>query len=204
MAFQKGQNPNHPKKGASTKAEPLRDIAMIERIKQSLLAKKQFRNYALFGLGINTGLRASELLSLRIYQVKYLTVGDVLDVKQSKTQDYRMIVLNKAAVGYVRFWLSHHPHQYGDNSYLFPSLRYGKLGVPALSRLVKRWCTENGCYGRFSSHSLRKTWGYDQRINGASLALIARAYGHTSEAQTLRYIGITDEEVRHMYLRRNL
>lgn len=200
MAFQKGQNPHHPKKGSSTKADPIRDTALIARIKRHLLATGQYRNYGLFTLGINTGLRANELLSLRIYHVKYLKAGEILDLKQRKTDEYRMVLVNNPVIEALDIWLSHHPQQRGDKSFLFPSLRYGMLGVPALCNLVKRWCVENGGHGKFSSHSLRKTWGYHQRINGAPLVMISRAYGHKSEAQTLRYIGIMADEVRSLYM----
>jgi len=66
--------------------------------------------------------------------------------------------------------------------------------------MVKDWCCEAELQGNFGSHSLRKTWGYHQRIsNQASVALLMRAFGHKSEAQTLTYLGIEDDEVRQLY-----
>jgi hypothetical protein len=57
-------NPNHPKKGSSIKVEPIRQKAAIQRIKAALLHGGKHRDYCLFVLGINTALRANELLGL--------------------------------------------------------------------------------------------------------------------------------------------
>jgi integrase len=51
----------------------------------------------LFSLGINTAYRASELLAIKVGDVRHLQPGDVLTRKQSKTQKYRGVVLNAAA-----------------------------------------------------------------------------------------------------------
>ena len=201
MAFKTGQNPNHPKKGSSIKVEPIRDLTAIAQIKQILLEARQYRNYGLFVLGINTAWRANELLSLTVGQVRYLNAGDVLDLKQSKTDAYRMVMLNKSGIAAIKLWLHHYKNIKGDNSPLFPSMQFGRLGVPALCNLVKTWSTKAGLAGQYGSHTLRKTWGYHQRVTfGEPLVLISRAFGHSSEAQTLRYIGLLPEEVTNLFL----
>ena len=159
MAFTAGQNPNHPKKGANLKVEPVRDPEVIAAIKGNLLAAGQYRNYCLFVLGINTTWRANELLSLTIGHVKDRKAGDILDLKQSKTDAYRMVLLNKTSVSAIALWLEHYPHSRhsGDKAPLFPSSKFSRLNVPALCNLVKKWCTEAGLSGQYGSHTLRKT-----------------------------------------------
>ncbi len=61
---QKIKNPNHPEKGSSIKVEPIRELRDIRSIKK-LLADNP-RNLCLFTLGINTNLRASDLLSITV------------------------------------------------------------------------------------------------------------------------------------------
>lgn len=51
---------------------------------------------------------------------------------------------------------------------------------------------------------MRKTFGYHAVMNGASLRLLMDLFNHSSEAQTLRYIGITEEQKREVYLNSNL
>ena len=130
-----------------------------------------------------------------------LAAGDTLHLKQSKTDEYRTVLLNAVAVESIQLWLEHYDFKICVKAPLFPSRQFGRLGVPALCNLVKRWCWSAGAAGNYGSHSLRKTWGYHQRMNGASVALISRALGHTSEAQTLAYLGILSEEIRALYLR---
>ena len=67
-------NKNHPKKGSQIKVEPIRKAKDINLIKKHLSNKP--RDLALFVLGINTNLRASDLLRLTVGQVKYLNEGN--------------------------------------------------------------------------------------------------------------------------------
>ena len=46
-----------------------------------------------------------------------------------------------------------------------------------------------------------KTWGYHQRkSNDAPMPVLMRAYGHSSEAQTLEYLFIQERELRDLFL----
>ncbi|MBV1873869.1 MAG: tyrosine-type recombinase/integrase [Gammaproteobacteria bacterium] len=195
----KGRNDNHPRKGSSIKVQPIRSFEAIAAIKAHLYG--QPRNLCLFTLGINTAYRASELLSLTIGQVAYLKAGDVLDIKQQKTSEYRMAVLNTVAVNSIQNWLACHPSSMATAP-LFQSQRGRKaLSVAAVNRLVKSWCGDIDLSGNFGSHTLRKTWGYHQRThNHASVALLMRAFGHASEAQTLDYLCILPDEITALYL----
>ena len=196
----KGRNDNHPKKGASIKVQPTRDLESIQSIKQNLA--NQPRNLCLFTMGINTAYRANELLSITVGQVAHLQAGDILDIKQSKTNEYRSTVLNAVTVEALQSWLSVHPKAKNPQAPLFISEdSKGKaLLVSSLIHLVKLWCAEAGLQGNYGSHTLRKTWGYHQRItNNAPIALIMQAFAHTSETQTLKYLCILPNEVHDLY-----
>ena len=77
--MQKGQNYNHPKKGSSIKVDPIKSKQDIQTIKK-LLADKPL-DYALFVIGINTNLRASDLLRIKVGQVKDLKPNDEITLK---------------------------------------------------------------------------------------------------------------------------
>ena len=200
----KSKNVNHPAKGASIKVQPIRELEDIGRIKTML--QGQPRNLCLFTLGINTAYRAGELLSLRIADVIDLRPGDILDLKQSKTNTYRQTIINNAVYYAIQDWLHYHPKRNNLKAPLFLSQRKRKaLTVGAVNGLVKEWCKDIGLTGNFGSHSLRKTWGYHQRVTqGQSLTLISRALGHASENDTLRYLGLLPEEVGALYLNMEL
>lgn len=188
------QNPNHPKPGASIKVDPIRSKAAIENIKKILMS--QPRNYCLFTLGINTAFRANELLSIQIEQVNHLKAGDEIELKQSKTKEYRRVKINKSAFAGLKLWINASVRQDGP---LFYSQKWEVLTVPSVTRLVKGWCAAVGLKGNFGSHTLRKTWGYWQYKNQTPIPLLMEAFGHSTQQQTLAYIGIQKKEISQIY-----
>lgn len=192
------QNHNHPKKGAHIKVEPIRDLGAIAAIKHQL--RHQPRNLCLFTLGINTAYRASELLSMTVGQVGHLKIGDRLDVKQRKTQKYRAVTLNNNGYNAIQNWLVHHPCSTPKAPLFLSQRRHDALSVGAVNNLVKAWCKEADLGGNYGSHTLRKSWGYHQRIQGGtSVALLMEAFGHSSEAQTLAYLCVQNGEIQDLY-----
>jgi integrase len=192
------RNPNHPKKGASIKVEPIRDKKAIQRIKK--LLRDDPRDLCLFVVGINTAFRANELLSLQVEHVRYLQPGDVLQRKQSKTQKYRGVILNRSAHAAIQTWLaSQHGQCLSDTDFLFTGKR-GVLTVPTVSTMVKTWCRNVGLKGNYGSHTLRKTWGYWQRKErGTAIPLLMEAFRHTTQRQTLEYLCIEADEIAEIY-----
>ena len=191
-----GRNLNHPKKGSRIRVDPIRTKSGILSIKR-LLADKP-RDLALFVLGINTAYRANELLSLTIGQVKHLEAGDTLDIFQTKTKKYRRVVLNGATVEVIQNWVN--MSGLDSMSPLFVSQKGGALTVPTVNNMIKSWCREVGLPGNYGSHTLRKTWGYWQRKdNNTPLPLLMSAFGHSTQQQTLDYLGIQSEEIAELY-----
>jgi len=101
------KNPNHPKKGSSIKADPIRNARDIARIKAML--KPNPRNHLLFVMGINTAYRINELLSLQVRHVLYGVPGHIIDLKQSKQNEYRAVMVNEAVCEAIALWLEVHP-----------------------------------------------------------------------------------------------
>jgi integrase len=195
MAFLKGENPHHPALGSVLKVEPIRDKRAIARIKK--LLRDHPRDLCLFVVGMNTAFRANELLSLKVGQVRSLQVSDVLSVKQSKTGKFRQVTVNNAVVEAISLHLAVNP--LSDDEPLFKGKR-GCLTVPTVSTMVKTWCENAGLKGSYGSHSLRKTWGYWQRVErGTAVPLLMEAFGHATQQQTLAYLGIQAEEIAQIY-----
>ena len=136
MPLQKGQNPNRPAPGSSIKVEPIRTKKAIENIKKILGDNP--RDFCLFTLGINTAYRANELLSIRIGQVKNSQAGDTLDLKQSKSQKYRMTTLNLTAVESLKNYFKWDKKLYSrkEDDFLFCGRLGNVLTVPTLTNKV--------------------------------------------------------------------
>jgi integrase len=90
-----------------------------------------------------------------------------------------------------------------DNDYLFQSqkCRHQPIGVSSLHRLVKGWCADVGLDGNFGSHSLRKTFGYINRMAfKTDIAQLSAMFNHTYKRQTLDYLCLPMEELTNICL----
>ena len=194
--MKKSGNLNHPKKGSTIKVEPIKELKDIRTIKK-LLADNP-RDFALFTIGINTNLRASDLLRIKVGMVRGLQPNDEIEVREKKTKKLRRVTLNKACIDAIRNLLASRPFK--DSDYLFQSQRAEVLIVPSVVRMVKQWCRAINLKGNFGSHTLRKTWGYHQRVTfGTDLPRLMVCFNHSTQRQTLEYLCIQADEIREVY-----
>lgn len=191
---------NRPQKGEFIKVEPIRKEKDIATIKK-LLADKP-RDLAIFTIGINTNLRASDLLKITVGQVRYLHPGDHFTLKEKKTGKERAITINKTVHDAIWNLLKTIPEA-KDNDLLFQSRKGGQaLCVPYLNSLVKSWCKAINLKGNYGSHTLRKTFGYIHRtIFNTDIPTLMQMFNHTSQKQTLQYLGIQPSEIKDAYLK---
>ena len=191
-------NPNHPKKGDQIKVEPIRELKDIKSLKQ-LLRNDKPRDYCLFILGINTNLRASDLLRITVGQVRTIEAGGELVLKEKKTGKERRITLNASAVEGIRHLLD--TSELNDDDHLFKGQR-GTLTVQSVNRLVKGWCKRLNLKGNYGSHTLRKTFGYHQRVQlNTSIPELMVMFNHSTQKQTLDYLCIQAEEIKDAYMK---
>ena len=132
-------NPNHPVKNSQTKVDPIKSIKDIKSIKK--LLKNNLRDYALFIIGVNTNLRASDLVNITAKQVQNLKPGDDLVLTEQKTGKGRRITLNAVCVAAIENLLASQ-QALEDEAPLFRSRKGGKLCVQSVHRLVKGWCRQ--------------------------------------------------------------
>lgn len=193
-------NPNHPKPGAVTKVAPVRDLTALSRLKARLYHNP--RNYCLLIFGINTNLRASDLLRVTVGQVRYCEVGDLFQLRERKTSKIRSITMNPAVYEAVQRVLETIPNA-DDDAALFQSKQgHGPLQVSSFSYMVKCWCRESGLMGNYGSHSLRKTFGFVHRkIHGTDIPTLMVMFNHSSQKETLSYLGIQSEDVHSAYMK---
>ena len=193
--MKKGENYNHPKRGSNVKVDPIKDKKHIQTIKKLLTDKPL--DYALFVIGINTNLRASDLLSIKVHQVKDLKPNDEIVLNEKKTKKERRISLNKTCVSAIEGLLK--SKGYSDKDYLFKGQR-GVLTVPTVNQKVKSWCRAINLKGNYGGHTLRKTFGYHQRVTfGTDLPTLMEIFNHSTQKQTLAYLCVQPEEIRNVY-----
>ena len=182
--------------------EPIRAKTKILAIKNNLREEKSPRNYLLFILGINSALRGSDLLRLRVKDLIDGTgeIREYFYIRESKTKREAKIYVNETIRRALSFYLEREKGL-DPNDFLFYSFRNRSRAISRVRvwKLIRKWTGAVGLDSeRYGFHSLRKTWGYQARLQGASITMIREKLGHKNEEVTKRYIGITREEVNRL------
>lgn len=187
---------NHPRKGSEISVEPIRMIEDIRSISKMLTG----RDHLLFTMGINNGLRVGDLLKLRVKDVSGMKPGDTLQIREGKTGKQNILAINKTVYKSLNDYLSEFKPE--ADSFLFESRKgSAAITIATVNHLVKKWTTEINLKGNYGAHSLRKTWGYHQRVNhGVGFEIICRRFNHSSPAVTMRYLGINSKEVEKILM----
>ncbi|NRA43463.1 MAG: tyrosine-type recombinase/integrase [Oligoflexales bacterium] len=186
--------------GRITRVEPIRLPQHVSSIKRLLTDSP--RNLAIFTIGINTALRASDLLRIRLSDVKHLSPGEHFVIREKKTGKARQVTLNRASHNALQKYLGTR-RSTRDDAPLFLSRKGGHdaITVRHLNRMVQAWAKECSIKGRFGSHSLRKTFGYMQRTQfKTDLPTLMVAFNHSSQLQTLTYLGVQADDVHRAFM----
>ena len=179
------------------KMEPIRDKKTIENIKTYLL-QKNFRNYILFVLGINTGFRISDLLALKVSDVRNSTHIRITEKKTGKNK--KMLINDKLKKEIDKFIKGKPGHEY-----LFLSQKGTNKPISRVQayNILREAGKETGLES-CACHTLRKTFGYWHYQQYKDVALLQKLFNHSSPSITLEYIGIDqdqmDNSVKNFYL----
>lgn len=178
--------------------EPIRDKAKIKKMYQYLHGKDP--KYGLiFKFGLNTGLRISDILPLRVKDILN-SDGDFhnyLTLKEKKTKKEKKIKLNNALRKIIQPYIKENNLSLED--YLFPSKKGLYLGRIQAYRVLKEAADLVGIEN-FGTHSLRKTWGYwTYKMSKYNIGLIMDTFNHSSQSITLRYIGVNQDQKDELY-----
>ncbi len=177
----------------------IKDKAKIGAIKD-YLKDRNVRDYLLFVAGCNLAIRISDLLSLRVDQVRdnQGNIREFIRLKESKNRKQRELKVNKAlTAALVAFFKASPVLEKG--SPLFPGIRSDKAMTRQNAHfIIKDACQAVGLEGNYSTHSLRKSWGYAAYSQGVRIEEIMKKLGHASPGVTLRYIGIEQEDTHKL------
>lgn len=179
--------------------QPIRDVKQIDTIKK-LLKLRSLRDYCLFVLGINSGLRISDLLKLRISDISDKgKIKDRIRLREKKTNKCKDFPLSNSTKSALKEYLK--TREYSENEPLFISRKNkGFLLRQQAYKIINDVAKSVGIKEKIGTHTLRKTFGYHAYNNGYDITLIQKLFNHSSPAVTLRYIGITQDEMDDVYL----
>ncbi len=166
--------------------EPIRDMDLVLDVADYLKAKNE-RDFCLFMFGIYTGLRISDILKLRVRDVRE---KDYVYIRENKTGKEKRFPINAELKSIIQKFI------YGkkDYEYLFKSPHFPNK--PITRQQAYNILTNAGkAFGITSigTHSLRKTFGYHMYQQTHDAVTIKDILNHSHMSETLRYIGINQD-----------
>jgi integrase len=165
--------------------QPIRDKKKLEEIKVNL-KKQSLRDWFLFVMGINTGLRISDLLKLKVKDVQGKTH---ITIDEEKTKKEKRFKINASLQEYIEEYVT----GMDQEDYLFPSQKTDKaIGRVQAYRLLNKAAANIGLE-EIGTHTLRKTFGYHFYQKTKDVALLQELFNHSAPSITLRYIGINQD-----------
>lgn len=178
----------------------------IRRVSAAFIGTFEARNRGLFMIGVSTGGRISELLSLRVGDV-YQNGRPVTDLLYSKNivkggEVSRAVPVNRDGRQAIDDLISWHIDTYGmteNDRPLFPSRNGG--GQKPLSRrnahdVLKTAFEAAGLNGHIATHSLRKSFAQRLYEQTGDIFAVQEMLGHRNVATTQKYLGVNYASVR--------
>lgn len=167
--------------------QPIREKSKIEEMKRELL-KSGTRDYMLFVIGINTGLRISDILTLKVADIKDKQYITIKEQKTSKTKRANIMAIQEELNNYILGM--------SEDEYLFKSQKGNNKPISRVQayRILNNTAQRIGIE-EIGTHTLRKTFGYHFYQKTKDVALLQELFNHSAPSVTLRYIGINQDNM---------
>lgn len=170
------------------------------------------RNKLLFLIGINIGIRASDLRELKWSfffdrqndgSLRFKTFYVLQPKKQRKQKKFVKLFFNQTIQTAINNYINEYPIKNMED-YLFWSREGDEpITIQNLWDIIKKTAKKAGIEENIGSHSLRKTWGFwcfhEAKDKDKALVILQQCFNHSSTQVTMRYIGLMDEEISDMY-----
>lgn len=170
--------------------QPIRSKKQIANMK-ALLKDKGDKYYIMFLIGINSGLRVSDCLNLRVSDV----LGkEHVTITEKKTGKAKRFVLHQSVRKEIQNFVD--KYHLPEDTFLIKSRQGGNKPITR----VRAYCVLNECASSLGldsigTHTMRKTFGYWYYQKTKNIEYLQYIFNHSSPNITLRYIGITQERI---------
>ena len=188
-------NPANTVKGAR-REEKEPNILYKEQYKAILFeASDNIRDYAIIQTFLQTGIRLSELVSLRVEDIDIEHRN--LTVRQGKGKKDRQIPLVDDVLKALRNYLRYRNTELIlDDDTFFLAKNGTSMNVSTVKYLVAKYVKKAGIRKKVSVHTLRHTFGAHKADKHMSLAILQELMGHKKKETTLKYIHLAKTNLR--------
>ncbi len=172
------------------KVQPIRDLNVLKKF----TGKFKGRDRLMVEMGLRTGLRISDILSLQVKDVyNGSRIKTHITLKEQKTDKDNRLIISDALKPLIEDHINN--NNLTDTDYLFKSRKGNKSitttqAYRVIDKVVKEMCLED-----IGTHSLRKTFGYWHYKTHKDVAKLQCILNHTDPKETLIYIGIWQDEI---------
>lgn len=204
------------------KVFPIKSAYLISKMSECIRENFNFKTYALWLFGLNTGLRVSDILSLK-WQDDLLdedgNIREQLFHKDKKTKKIHTVYLCRK----LAITMAAARKVYPDDIYVFQSeaVAFGGIGSSPRSfkscesrirpytrqyvfNVLKVAADYAGVNVNVGAHTMRKTFAHAQYMMGVDINLIGEILQHSTPEITKRYICLEEDDQREVYLQSNL
>lgn len=172
-----------------TTVEPIRKIENIRKIEKAFLKQAYGkRNALLFAIGINCGLRISDIVALN--------VGDVrgkknIEIVKKKTNKFKKFPINFK----LKPMIDEFTRGKCSDEVLFKSRFNNRMDRFSAYRILKDICKSAEIEEKIGTHTMRKTFGYHYYKKYKDVAMLQKIFNHSSPSITMRYISIEQDKI---------
>ncbi len=175
--------------------EKLALVMSVDEIKRLLAVASSLKGRVMFCLGYGCGLRASEVVRLRVKHID--SAQNIIRIEQSKGRKDRNVMLSPAMLDLLRQWWKARPSRYDGETpaqerWLFPSRKLA--GKPMTTRQFNRLFHEAadaaGIKKRVTLHTLRHSFATHLLEQDTNLRKIQLLLGHEKLETTARYLHV--------------
>lgn len=174
---------------------PIKDSNILHEVQDTLLNNFRYgrRNYTIFQVGKATLLRVSDVLALRRNEIfnddgTIKKNAYIRDKKTDKPNTLYLKPVNQDLIDYLQ-WLNENKIQ---SDWLFPSIKHPDRHITE-KQFYKIMARTGDLLGinYLGTHSMRKTGAYRVYTQTHyNIGLVMSLLNHTSEAMTLKYLGL--------------
>jgi integrase/recombinase XerD len=164
------------------------DVFSENEIARIVKAIPGFKQKMIVMIAYGTGMRASELVNLRIHDIDSERM--VINVRRAKGKKDRIIMLSPKLLVLLR----HYYLQYRPKEYMFEGYN-GKYSKRSINMIIEKAKAAAGIIKGGSTHALRHSFATHLLEGGTDLRIIQELLGHTDIKTTLRYTQVSTKHI---------
>jgi len=151
------------------------------------------RDHCIIELALGTGLRVSEISTLKVEDIDLKRGGNSLIVRHGKGNRLREVKFSSSLKTLIQEYLG---YRRCDSVFLFPSQRQDHMFPTAIQKVFKKWAKRAGLPARYSIHSCRHTYATNLYRISQNLRLVQLQLGHSNPQTTSVYAAVLDEDIK--------